>query len=67
MSTDTFLRDREVTLATGIPRSSRYELSGRGQFPMPIKLSARSVAWSAAEITEWQQSRVAKRDADKVS
>jgi prophage regulatory protein len=60
--TDTFLRAEDVTRITGIPRSTRYELIERGEFPKPIKLSERMVAWSAAEIADWQQQRIAKRD-----
>jgi prophage regulatory protein len=63
--TDTFLRDADVTRVTGLPRSTRYDLIKRGQFPKPIKLSERMAAWSAAEIAAWQQSRVALRDAAK--
>jgi prophage regulatory protein len=60
--TDTFLRGDDVTRITGVPRSTRYELLKRGLFPKPIKLSERMVAWSAAEIADWQQQRIAKRD-----
>jgi len=60
--TDTFLRDREVTAKTGIPRSTRYELIEKDRFPRPIRLSPRIVAWSAAEIAAWQAERIAERD-----
>jgi prophage regulatory protein len=63
MSTDTFLRDDKVTEKTGVSRSQRYRLIARGQFPKQIKLSERCVAWSAAEIEQWQQERIAKRNA----
>ena len=59
---DVFLRDREVTRVTGIPRSTRYELIEAGKFPKPIKLTERIVAWSAVEIAKWQESRIAERD-----
>jgi prophage regulatory protein len=62
MSDDTFLRSAQVQALTGVPRSTRYELIARGEFPKPIKLSRRLVAWSAAEITAWQTSRIAARD-----
>jgi|KBSMisStaDraftv2_1062788.scaffolds.fasta_scaffold2527476_1 prophage regulatory protein len=65
-SPDTFLRDRQVTAATGIPRSTRYELMDKGLFPKPVKLSPRIVAWSAAEIAAWQAERIAERDARAV-
>jgi prophage regulatory protein len=60
--TDTFLRLDDVTRITGVPRSTIYDLIKRGQFPEQIKLSERMVAWSAAEIADWQQQRIAKRD-----
>lgn len=59
---DTFLRDADVTRVTGIPRSTRYEMIERGEFPKPIKLSARIVAWSAAELAEWQRQHIEARD-----
>lgn len=59
---DTFLRDRKVTEVTGIPRSTRYEMIERGEFPKPIKLSDRIVAWSSSEIEKWQRERIARRD-----
>ena len=62
---DTFLRAEEVTRVTGIPRATRYELIARGKFPKPIKLSERMVAWSAAEIAEWMQQRIAARDSGR--
>jgi prophage regulatory protein len=60
--TDTFLRLDDVTRITGVPRSTIYDLIKRKQFPEQIKLSERMVAWSAAEISDWQQQRIAKRD-----
>lgn len=60
--TDTFLRLDDVTRITGVPRSTIYDLMKRGLFPEQIKLSERMVAWSAAEISDWQQQRIAKRD-----
>lgn len=59
--TDTFLRDAKVTEVTGVPRSTRYEMIARGEFPKPIPLTKQTVAWSAAEIAEWQRQRVAAR------
>jgi prophage regulatory protein len=59
---DTFLRCRDVVRVTGMSRSQVYRLVDLDQFPRPIKLSERSVAWSSAEIEKWQRSRMAKRD-----
>jgi prophage regulatory protein len=54
---DTFLRDDDVTKVTGVPRSTRYAMIARGDFPRPVHLSQRSTA----EISAWQQARVAER------
>ncbi|HEY1246192.1 MAG TPA: AlpA family phage regulatory protein [Hyphomicrobiaceae bacterium] len=63
-ATDTFLRDAEVTAITGLSRSSRYELMAENppRFPRPIRLSRNRVAWSAREISEWQEQLRALRD-----
>jgi prophage regulatory protein len=59
---DVFLRLTDVTRITGVPRSTIYDLIKRKQFPEQIKLSERMVAWSAAEIADWQKRQIAKRD-----
>jgi prophage regulatory protein len=60
--TDIFLRGKDVTRVTGLSRSMRYRLIDLGEFPQPIKISERCVAWSAAEIERWQQERIAERN-----
>jgi prophage regulatory protein len=56
------LRRPEVERATGLPRSSIYERVAAGKFPKPVPLGGRSVGWLEAEVTEWQNQRVAERD-----
>ncbi len=46
---------------TGLGRSSVYALIAKGQFPAPIKLSARSVGFIASEIDDWIALRSAQR------
>lgn len=58
-----FLRLPEVRTATGLSRSTIYRLITDGQFPKPIKLAARSVAWCAAEIEAWMAGKLAMRGA----
>jgi prophage regulatory protein len=62
MTTDKFLRPDEVVAITGVSRAYRYELIARGEFPKPIKIGERLNVWSAAEISAWQEQRIAKRD-----
>ena len=57
-----FLRRTDVQDFTGLPVSTLYELMDRGEFPKPIKLSARTVAWLENEVIEWQKVRIAERD-----
>jgi len=59
---DTFLRSADVSRITGVPRSTRCEMIERGEFPKPIKISVRIVAWSATEIERWQKAHIALRD-----
>ncbi len=34
----------------------------RGEFPAPIRLSCRNVAWLKSEIDTWEAARVSQRD-----
>lgn len=59
---NTVLRRADVERATGLPRSTIYEMMARGTFPKPIKLGTRAVGWLETEILAWQRARVADRD-----
>jgi prophage regulatory protein len=59
----TMLRRRDVERATGLSRSTIYDLMARGEFPRPIKLAARAVGWPEERILEWQRSRTGERRA----
>ena len=48
-----------VTQETGLPRASVYHLVNLGQFPKPIKLTARASAWIASEVEAWKDERIA--------
>jgi prophage regulatory protein len=61
--THRILRLPEVINRTGVPRSTLYAKVAEGQFPTPIKLSRRSVGWSAAEIGSWIEERTLSEDA----
>lgn len=34
----------------------------RGEFPAPIQVGSRNVAWLSTEIAAWEAERIAKRD-----
>ena len=59
---NTVLRRGDGERATGLPRSTIYELMARGQFPKPIKLGPRAVGWLESEIAGWQRARIVERD-----
>ncbi|MCM8624395.1 AlpA family transcriptional regulator [Accumulibacter sp.] len=60
-----FLRLKQVRAVTGMSRSWIYEAIRRGEFPAPIPLGARAVAWDSASIAAWQAARIAgKSDAE---
>lgn len=53
-----FIRLRQVEMKCGFKRSHIYNLIKLGQFPAPIKIGARAVAWDLAEVEEWMAQRV---------
>ena len=58
----TFIRIRQVLAKTGLAQSSLYDLMARGEFPKPVPLSERRVAWLLDEVEAWIEQRVAARD-----
>ncbi len=52
------LRLPMVMRITGLARSTIYKLIAQDQFPVPIRLSKRAVAWLQSEIDGWVSSRV---------
>lgn len=51
------LRRPEVEARTGLSRSTIYEWMKRGDFPQPVKLGARLVAWRESDIAAWLEAR----------
>lgn len=56
------LRLDDVKAATGLGRSSLYDLMAKGEFPLPVPLSARARGWLESEVRAWQDARIASRD-----
>lgn len=57
--TDKLLRRPEVEKRTGIARSTLYDWMAKGDFPKPVKLGVRLVAWRESDINSWLESREA--------
>ncbi len=51
------IRRPAVEKATGLSRSSIYDMMDRGEFPRPVRIGKRAVAWPESAITEWLSSR----------
>ena len=57
------LRLPSVVARTGYSRSSLYALIAKGEFPAPVSLGARAVAWPSDEIDQWIAARIRTREA----
>lgn len=55
-----FLRLTEVQKRVPYSRSTIYLKVSRGEFPKPIDLGARAVAWLESDVDEWIASRISK-------
>lgn len=54
------LRLPEVTRIVGLQRSAIYQRIARKEFPEPVDLGPRTVAWPSTAIAAWVQERIAK-------
>lgn len=52
------LRLPEVKLQVGLGRSAIYEQIRRGEFPAPVHIGARAVAWPSDQIADWIDTRI---------
>lgn len=52
------LRIAAVQERTGLSRSQLYRLVNDGEFPAPVKLSERTVAWPSDAVSAWIESRI---------
>jgi prophage regulatory protein len=53
-----FLRLPKVKALTGLSKSSLYELIRDNNFPAPIHLGPRTVAWVSSEVRQWAAERI---------
>jgi prophage regulatory protein len=56
------LRRSEVERKTGLKRSAIYKKMRAGEFPLPIGLGTKAVAWIEAEVEAWLEAAKQKRD-----
>ena len=51
------LRIRDVTITTGLSRTTLWRLERRGDFPSRILLSPNSTGWIESEVEKWISTR----------
>jgi prophage regulatory protein len=54
-----FLRLSQVAERIGMGTSTIWAMVARGDFPNPVKLTTKSVAWPAHIVQEWCEERIA--------
>ena len=52
-----FLRIGTVVRITGLGRSTIYRLMADEQFPSPVRLTKRVVAWRRTDLERWSEGR----------
>ena len=56
--TRSFLRRPAVKDKVGLSRTSIYDRIKKQEFPAPVSLGARAVAWTSDSIENWIESRI---------
>ena len=56
--TDSLIRIKNVEAKTGLKKSMVYDLISKGEFPKPIKIGERAVAWISREVDQWVQNKI---------
>ena len=54
---DPLLRRPEVEALTGLARATIYQRMAMGDFPRPVKIGRRAVAWPQSVIADWIENR----------
>lgn len=60
------LRRREVEARTGLSRSTIYQKVAQGEFPAPVSIGGRSVAWVEQEVDTWIDQAIVRSRGGKV-
>ena len=60
MPIDKILRRPAVEAATGLSRSTIYQMMSTGLFPKPIRLGPRAVGWRESDLSAWLEERAAE-------
>lgn len=55
------IRRKAVQDQTGLARSTLYKLISTGDFPAPVKITSKAVAWRSSAIDAWVATRIATK------
>lgn len=58
LPTTVMMRMPEVQAAVGLGKSTIYSMVKAGEFPAPVKLGARAVAWPSHLVNQWLADRM---------
>lgn len=61
------LRLDAVVSRTGLSRSALYRAMDAGEFPRPVQLTKRLVAWPASEVDLWVEQQIAARNSSSLT
>lgn len=56
-NTPMFLRIGLVMRLTGLGRSTIYRMMAEDEFPQPVRLTRRLIAWRRADLDRWSDGR----------
>jgi prophage regulatory protein len=54
---DPLLREAEVEVITSLSKTTRWRKIKSGEFPAPVRISARRCAWRRSDIASWLASK----------
>lgn len=57
MAIEKHYRRRDVEALTGLARSTIYDMMSRGEFPRPVKITGKAVAWPESAVAAWLADR----------
>lgn len=55
---ESFLRIKTVTDKTGLSKNTIYNRIRDGQFPTPVAIGPKAVAWLESEVSAWIQKQI---------
>jgi prophage regulatory protein len=59
---DPLLSPHAVAELVGLARTSLFDLSRKGKFPKPVKITSTRTAYLASEVAEWIEAKKADRE-----